>query len=176
MDLEQLSLIAEIVAAIAVVFSLLYLAIQIRHSRYQRKEEATNLVTQQRAEFINQMAQDGELSRIVAKGLAGKDKLPANEHLRFSSYLYHVFVHLELGFRKWHKGDLDSATWSSWDEGSQWWFSCPGAQKWWANNLAGGFTHEFRNYVDSSIATVNSSDDNYMEQLSDYLAKASETP
>ena len=100
MNLEQIYFIAEILAAIAVVFSLLYLAIQLKHSRIQNKKEATDLITVQRAQFITLLATDSDLSRIVAKGLTGTSKLHANDYYRFTSYLYNIFVHLELGFRK----------------------------------------------------------------------------
>lgn len=100
MTLEQIYLLAEIIAAIAVIASLIYLGIQIRNSRRQAKSDAIDLITKERSEFVKMMAQDQELSLIVPKGLAAQSKLLANEYYRFNNFLYYIFVTLESGYRK----------------------------------------------------------------------------
>jgi len=176
MNLEQIYFIAEILAAIAVVFSLLYLAIQVKHSRIQNKKEASNLITIQRAQFITLLATDSDLSRIVAKGLTGTSKLHANDYYRFTSYLYNIFVHLELGFRKWEGKDIDFKTWKAWHEASQWWFICPGVQSWWKHDFIKGFTPEFNAYVNNCMAKVNSIENPQLNKLISFLEEAGEKP
>ncbi|WP_297707934.1 hypothetical protein [uncultured Eudoraea sp.] len=154
MTLEQIYLLAEIVAAIAVVASLIYLSIQIRNSRSQAKSDAIDLITKERSEFVKMMAQDQELSLIVPKGLAAKSKLPANEYYRFNNFLYYIFITLESGYRKWENNDLDEELWKGWDEAVYWWLLFPGVQTWWVNNIAPGYTESFKKYINNNIEKI----------------------
>ena len=120
------------------------------------------------------MATNSELSRIVAKGLAGTSKLYANDYYRFTSYLYNIFVHLELGFRKWEEKDIDIKTWKAWHEASQWWFICPGVQSWWKHDIIKGFTPEFNTYVNNCMATVNTKENPQLKKLIIFLEEAGE--
>lgn len=176
MNLEQFYFIAEILAAVAVVFSLLYLGIQVKHSRDQNIKEATDLITIQRAQMVKLLATDSDLSRIVAKGLTGTSKLNANDYFRFTNYLYNVFVNMELGFRKWEDKDIDIKTWKAWHESSQWWFTCPGVQSWRKHDMVKGFTPEFDTYINNCIATININKNPELRKLIAFLDEAGEKP
>lgn len=114
------------------------------------------------------------MSRIVAKGLAGKSKLSHNDYYRFSCYLYNLSINLELAHKKWLKKDLDQESWRAWDEACQWWFSCPGVQSWWKNNHVGGFTTEYKKYVNGSIEKLNGIDIPKHERVMEFLNMAGE--
>ena len=82
-QIEQVYFIAEIIAAIAVVLSLLYLGLQIKNSRIQSQNDFVDLITRHRGDHIKLLTGDGELPCILAKGFAAKRKLHPNEYLRF---------------------------------------------------------------------------------------------
>ncbi len=155
MTLEQASFLAEIIAAIAVVASLIYLGIQVRNSRLQAKSDAIDLITKERSEFVKMMSQDYDLSLIVPKGLAATSKLPANEYYRFNNFIYYIFITLESGYRKWESNDLDDKLWQAWDEAILWWLLFPGVQTWWKHNIVPGYTASFKNYIDSIIKKID---------------------
>jgi len=176
MTLEQVHLIAEIVAAIAVVASLLYLGLQIRNSRIQVQNDSMDLITKERGEITRILAEDSEMSRIIPKALAGKRKLHPNEHFRFSGYMYYAFINFELGFRKWKKKELDDVLWRAYEEAIRWWLTSPGTQKWWKNNLVGGFTQDFNNHVNNLIEIINNEDLSYYDKQIDFMDKAGDKP
>ena len=176
MILEQVHLIAEIIAAIAVIASLLYLGIQIRNSRIQVQNDSIDLITKERGEITRILAEDSEMSRIIAKSLAGKRKLHPNEHFRFSGYMYYAFINFELGFRKWKKKELDHVLWLAYEEAIRWWLYSPGTQKWWKNNLVPGYTKDFNTYVNNLIETINSEDLSIYEKQIDFMDKAGDKP
>ncbi len=163
--------IAEIIAAIAVVISLVHLGIEIRQTRKQSIKESMDKITKERADFIKLLATESELSQIIAAGLSSSSRLKTKEYFRFTSYLYYLFVQLELGFRKWKRGHIDDELWNAWNEGVRWWIRCPGTRDWWKNNPAGGFTPEFKEYIDRIIdAVIKEPPEIFSKQL-DFLEK-----
>ncbi len=158
MKLEQVYFISEIIAAIAVVLSLLYLGLQIRNSRIQSQNDSIDLITKQRGDHIKLLAESNEMSSIFAKGFAAKNKLHPNEQIRFSSYMFYVFVNYELAFRKWKRKEITNALWKPIDKGMHWWLTGPGVRKWWKNDLVNGYSEEFNNYVNQMIETINNED------------------
>ena len=165
--------IAEIISAIAVVTSLVHLGIQIRQTRIQSIKESMDKITKERADFIKLLATDSELSQIIATGLASASKLKAKEYFRFTSYLYYLFVQLELGFRKWKRGHVEDDLWNAWNEGVRWWIRCPGTRSWWENNPAGGFTSDFKEYINQlKESVIEESPEIFSKQL-DFLEKIS---
>jgi hypothetical protein len=165
--------IAEIISAVAVVTSLVHLGIQIRQTRIQSIKESMDKITQERADFIKLLATESELSQIVASGLSSTSKLKAKEYFRFTSYLYYLFVQLELGYRKWKRGHIDDELWNAWNEGVRWWIRCPGTRSWWETNPAGGFTSEFKEYINKIIESVTKESPELFSKQLDFLEKIS---
>ena len=175
MTLEQVYFVAEIIAALAIVISLLYLGMQIRNSRIQAKNEAIDLITKERGDFIRLLAENSEISRIIPKGFAGKRMHP-NEQFRFNSYIYYVFVNLELAFRKIGKNEIDKSLWRAYDEGTHWWVTGPGVREWWKNDVVRGFTEEFNNYVNAMIEKISADNLNAYDKQTKFMAAAGNKP
>ena len=163
--------IAEFIAALAVVVSLIHLGIQMKQTRRQSIVESMDKITQERADFIKLLATESELSQFIAAGLVGASKLKPKDYFRFTSYLYYLFVQLELGHRKWKRGHVDSDLWTAWNEAVDWWLRCPGARVWWQNNPAGGFTPEFKAYIDQKIKLILEEPPELFAAQLDFLAK-----
>lgn len=164
--------IAEIIAAVAVVISLFHLGVQIRQSRIQSIKESMDTITKERSDFIKLIATDGELSEIIALGLTSSVKLKEKDYFRFTSYLYYLFVQLELGYRKWKRGHIDEDLWEGWNEAVHWWIRCPGTRAWWVNNPAGGFTEDFKKYINDIVASVENEPPELFEKQLDFLKNA----
>jgi len=166
MTLEQIYFLAEIIAAFAIVVSLIYLAIQIKQSRIQAKKDAIDVITIRRSSILGVLSENSELSIIIPKGLASSTKLSENEYFRYHSYLYTLFIAIEMAFIKWIKKDLDKEVWKAWDEVIRWWLRFPSVQSWWSRNIIGGFTDDFDSYVDGIILDLNENPDvNFEKQI-----------
>ena len=143
--------VTQIIGGVAVIISLISLGIQIRKSRKQSIRESMDLITKERGEFIKILATDEDLAKIMAKGLMKDDDLNDIERFRFASYLYHLFVHWELAYRKWARGNIDDELWVSFVEAIQWWLKKPKVVAWWNYNDIGGFTKSFNQFIDKLI-------------------------
>ncbi len=163
--------IAESIAAIAVIVSLVHLGVQIRQSRIQSIKESMDVITKERADFIKLLATESDLSEIIAEGLSHSEKLKPRDYFRFTSYLYYLFVQLELGFRKWKRGHIDDELWEGWNEAVYWWIRCPGTRVWWNNNPAGGFTKQFKIYINNIMAEVANEPNDFFSKQLEFLQK-----
>lgn len=174
MQLEQLYFLAEIIAALAVVISLVYLALQVKQARVQNKTAAMDLIAKQRADFIGVLASDKELCYIISKGLTGQ-KLSNLDYNRFNYYLYSICVNFEIAFIKYQDKSISEEAWNAWDEGCNGWFMFPGFQKWWAHNHVGGFTKSFKDHVDTCITTCKKNPNKYQQRMLEFLSNITYT-
>lgn len=172
MTLEEVYLYAEIISAAAVVASLIYLGIQIRQSRIQSENEAMDLITNRRSDFIEIIARDAELSYIIAQGLASSKKLTPNEYFRFTSYLFTVFVGLELGFDKWNRNRVNKEMWKAWEEVIHWWLKFPSVQYWWRSNVINGYTATFNKYVLKTIEELQNEPEPELDKMIGFMERA----
>ena len=83
MSLENLYFIAEIVAALAVIASILYLAIQVKQSTAQNQASARFEFVRAMGEANLAIAQDESLAAILTKGVNDFESLSKNERIRF---------------------------------------------------------------------------------------------
>jgi len=155
MNLDIAFYVTQIIGVLAIIISLINLGIQIRKSRKESIRASVDLITKERAEFIKILASDEDLAKIMTKGLMKDGDMDDLERFRFASYLYHLFVHWELAYRKWTRGNVDDELWESWVEAIQWWLKKPKVLNWWYYNDIGGFTETFKQFVDKQISEVN---------------------
>ena len=82
MTLEQYAFMAEIVGTVAVVISLIYLAVQVRHGINQGQAEARYAFVQATSDINMTIAQDKQLASVWRRGLENPDELDADETMQ----------------------------------------------------------------------------------------------
>ena len=110
MNWDAVGAIGEIVGALAVVVSLIYLAIQIRNQNLESRAATVQQVLESNAAAISRL-QDPGLAKIWLAGIADFDALPDDERLRFVIYLTAALRSFEIAFYQWRSGRLDEETW-----------------------------------------------------------------
>lgn len=152
MSLEELSYLSQIVAAIAVLVTLVFFILEVRRNTRETRRQTLEEATAHRTGFVRMMVADPALIRLVGAGLSGA-KMDAAAWYQFSMFLYALFVEYEFNEKRIRAGEMDEELWEAWREAYRWWLQFPGARKWWATRPA-GFTPYFRELVDREIATV----------------------
>lgn len=104
--------IGDIVGALAVVISLIYLAVQIRNQNLEAKAATIQQVLQTNANSISQL-QDPALAQIWLAGLDDIGALSDVERLRFVIYITTIMRSYENAFFQWRSGRLDDETWNT---------------------------------------------------------------
>lgn len=150
MNWEAITAITEILGVVAVVVSLIYLAIQIRQNSASIKASTYDSILSQATNLHTLLLSNEAISDAWIKGLNAPDELETVERLRFNSYMLRLFRMLEGFHRQAAIGLLDSEVFeASWSEILE--FSRkPGMIDWWQNNRQ-HFTSAFRKYVDQEF-------------------------
>jgi hypothetical protein len=94
MNWEAIGTVAEVVGAIAVVLSLIYVATQIKQNTAASRAQMINQINSQYGALMSQIATNGDLAKIYQKATEGSDLEP-DETVRYTAYLSAFFAFVE---------------------------------------------------------------------------------
>lgn len=150
MTLQSLAFIGEIIGAVVVVLSLVYLAVQVRQNTEAQRTENYARALERLATFQSMLSTGSEISSIFSKGIADISNLTAQEKLRFNWSMYEAFGAFEFMFHAARKKSIDDEIWSRWSQAIAWYLTFPGVHKWWMIRPL-PFTDSFSSFVESLI-------------------------
>ena len=90
MNWDALGAIAELIGAIAVVATLIYLAAQIRQNTLSNRNAALQTVSSQYADWLSTIIENESVARIYRAGLADFTQLTEEDRIRFGMLLTHL--------------------------------------------------------------------------------------
>ena len=132
MTLEAYYFIAQIVAALAIIGSLIFVGWQVRLNNHEQHLTLTNQRVEKVSQLNRMLAQDEKLRDIVIRGSASLGDLTPSELMAFSSF-FNELVTLALEFQR---HEAAGAVHEEWIESMRRFtiqaFSQPGPQEWWA--------------------------------------------
>jgi hypothetical protein len=94
MNWEAIGTVAEVIGAVAVVLSLIYVAAQIKHNTEVSRAHSINQINSQYGALMSQIALNEDLARIYRKATQGLD-LDPDETVRYTAYLSAFFAFIE---------------------------------------------------------------------------------
>src|SRR4029079_9532659 len=100
MSVEQLSYLAQIVASIGVIVSLIFLASQIKHNTAALQRNEHNSTMEQWTVIRQAIAQNRDVAELMTTGLSGERALDAADHLRLEQMLQE---HAWAAFHIWER-------------------------------------------------------------------------
>ena len=151
MNWEMIGAVGQVITAVAVIPSLIYLAIQIRDQNKERRRAAASVFMLHWTDFRKSLSDNSDLAAIHLRGLQSFDDLDPVEKLRFGSALGRVFV-LSEGLYFFHLDRaLSAELWKTFEQTTADLIAYPGAQAWWATRKH-WHTAKFRALVDRMIA------------------------
>ena len=110
MSLEDLGNIGEFVAAVAVLVSLIYLAVQIRQNTKAVRTASYHQAAEQTWSSLLTVAQDPSLAEIMSRANVGQD-LPPTDRIRLGALDTSALFGLENMLRLQEEGLIDTAVW-----------------------------------------------------------------
>ena len=131
MTIQDLGSIGELLAAIATIATLGYLALQLRQNTatVRGASAASQSVITNSVNTL--LAQDAEVNRILWTGLADHSQLDEIEIRRFDSIVQMVLEGLQQNWRFNHEGLITDAEWQAARVGVVWLASEPGFRRYW---------------------------------------------
>ena len=151
MNWEMIAAIGQVVAAIGVIPSLIYLAVQIREQNKERRRAGINILTAQWSELVKSAQENREFAVLFLQGMRSFDGLDAPSKLTFSAFFTRYTRNCEGMFIYYRDGALEKALWDEVERTMSDYFAYPGVREWWATRKH-WLTDEFRSVVEEIIA------------------------
>ena len=154
MSFEQLSYLAQIVASIGVIVSLIFVGLQIKHNTGALQRNEHNSTMAQWTVLRQAIAQNRDLAEIMTAGLNGERDIDAADQLRLEQMLqeyawasFHIWDRTQRGV--FPKGTFEATTGA---------FLCgllttPRGGSWWRSAKEIGFVPAFVTDVDAVLAS-----------------------
>jgi hypothetical protein len=147
--------IGEVIAAVATVATLIYLALQIRANTTALRMESRRAESQSGDVYISAIIGSPDVARMFNEGLADPTRLCPEDVTRFSFLLGSfvgaeatAFDEVKIGFAPGHTLDRRKQTLSRF-------LLSPGG-RWFWQRFAGDYPSEFRSYVDRILRDADS--------------------
>ena len=149
--------ISEIVAAVAVIISIAYLAIQVRDGTQIARLAATRelFIQAQNAGAAN--SADDEIADIWLIGVRDRTLLSHRDGFRFSRVVYGIFSIWEQQYFHLKENSIHKELFESQLEAHQAVLIWPGIRHWWGDN-GGVFSKSFRDHVENLLEAKDAID------------------
>jgi hypothetical protein len=163
MSLEDLGNIGEFVAAVAVVLSLIYLAVQIRQNTRSVRMASHHAVMSEFRTNVRVLTQDPELASAYQVGLEHPDQLSETDRARFGPMLASSVQIYEELYAHYRAGLIERDLWESRQRNLFYLMSLPGPLAWWrgeATYMPGRrgsdqVSEDFRRLIEDQISTFD---------------------
>ena len=147
---DAVGAIAEMIGGIAVLFTLVYLAIQVRHASHIQRQ---TLLSNQTAHWVSNcqtIAAHPELNQAWHKALRGDDMSQA-ERWQWSILLYGVILDFEEMYYLQKEGYQYDFRWQSIQRALRNYLTTPAGERWWNTAKHLYFDAEVVDYIDQSV-------------------------
>lgn len=146
MNWTAVSALTELLGAVGVVVTLLYLSRQVRENTQSLRRSTTRDALQSVTDFNQFVASDPQLVDLFWRGSADPDSLTEAEWQRFVSLASTLIRRFELLFLDHEVGVLGSDLWEAQASNIRTWMARPGAARWFSQ--LGQHVHpDFRSFV-----------------------------
>jgi hypothetical protein len=132
MNWEAIGAASELVGAVAVVVSLLYLAIQIKGNTESARTSTYQSVVSEFGTLNRAMASTPDLSMLYAQAMEDFESLSPEDKARCSQLFFVSFHNFENMYYQYKKGYLEDDVWVGWRRLMLAYHARPGFQVWWS--------------------------------------------
>jgi len=146
MNWDAISAISQLVGSIAVVVSVLYLAVQLRSSTRVARVAAMDAAAAALRDVTKPFMENAELARIWRTGLENLQALSPDDQARFFHAAHQFLKALETIHYHYVYGLLDTQLWAGWRDLLHHYIACPGIQ-FYLNRRNAVFSERFRNFI-----------------------------
>jgi len=151
MTLEAIYFISQILAALGIMASLIFVGLQVRQGTRQAKADAVQAVHDNFSLWYMSVADTPYKAEAGIKGLRGGfDHLSETENMSFVTDIMAVTPYLQSAYFKWRDGDLPDDLWHSWETSSLSYLDTKGGKQFWELRKY-VFTPDFVQYVEANL-------------------------
>ena len=153
MNWEAISAIGQLVGALAVVISLIYLANQVRSSARETRYAAMRSALDSINRHIQQITQHPDLAELRSRGFKDFESLEGVDRTRFDSLMHQLFRNVENIYYQHLQGHSDPRVWRGIEAVMRDINALPGVQAWWRSR-SHWFDEEFAKFINQQQQTA----------------------
>jgi hypothetical protein len=131
MNLEQLANLGEFLGGVAVITSLIYVAIQLRGNRHTQRSDSYGRSLEMLRDVQSRFATNPEYARVYNRGMVEPETLSIEDRLKFTWACTEMFGAFEYMHYQAMQGDMPEEIWLRWERTLRFWMTYPGIQTWW---------------------------------------------
>lgn len=146
---EALGALAELIGAIGVVASLLYVAVQVRQNTRSIRSSTYDALVRSSGEWLSPVIQDPDLAAAFEAAVQGWDRVDEAQRGRVMYLLTQLFRTWENAYFQARQGTLEPGLWAAWRGVILGYYHRPGIQEWWQLRRH-AYSSEFQDFLESS--------------------------
>ena len=151
MNWTALSAVAELLGAVGVIASLVYVGIQVRQNTKATRAQIHDRMTAGYLSVVNAVTKNARVfSAALGTSRAEFARLSNEDRMIFFSVIFGFFKHFEHMYVQQQRGLIDREAWEAWSQHIRSYFHQPGVQMWWAVRR-GTFVRPFREFLENSV-------------------------
>jgi hypothetical protein len=131
MSLEQISLIAQVVSAVAVIASLIFVGRELNQATHAMRNASSQAHSSNYTDIVKSIVENGDFAKIWLSGLLDPDVPSDEEWVRFVGYTSTLFRFYESSRVQWMRGQLDEEHWQTIERQVRAFAGQAGIQAWW---------------------------------------------
>jgi hypothetical protein len=131
MSLEQASFLAQIISALAIIASLIFVGVQLRQTASAMRNSSSQAHSSIYSEIISTIIDNGEFASIWRRGLKEPASLSEDEWVRFIACASAQFRFFESSRVQWRRRQLDDEHWQNIEAQVNSFAAQPGIKAWW---------------------------------------------
>lgn len=158
MNLDRFHKISEIVAAFAIVGSLIFVGVQVGQNTRALKFNATNTISDQWIGMARDVALSNEFRDIFHRGLNPVDgnvgKLDPKERTALVFWFTGTLKSYEIGFMHWRDGFVSDRMWQGQQQTIRQLMRNPGVRALWHETLFDNYSEDFEAFINQLISEI----------------------
>jgi len=164
MTLQDWGALGELVGGVAVIATLIYLAVQTRQARRSALAQAPQWISDGYRSWISAPRQDPEFSHLLIRALHNWSDLSPVDQLRAHSWWADKIVHLDAVLTLHEQGVIDDERKVAWVDDSLALLVTTGGREWWSDTKF-LFTPQVRDELERRLQDISSLPAGWTETL-----------
>ena len=115
-DLSTLKFTAEMISAVAIIISLLYVGYEIRQTQVLSQRSVDELLFARNQESNRVLIENPDFAEIFVRARRDPDSLSEAERVRYLAFEHNMIDNWEIAFYAHYDGVLSEEYWAEWDD------------------------------------------------------------
>ena len=152
MNWDAIGAVGEIIGAIAVVGSLIFVGVQLRLNTREMKLSSTNELMAQLEAKLSAVAENEEMASLLFRGVPDPESLEGLDYYRFTIICQSTYFYMARAHYQFRAGTIEPEMWETLHSQLTNIMNAPGMKTYWENH-GWNFPANFREYIAHEVMT-----------------------